>query len=219
LHTLRWLLLHTLLFLGLLDALRWLLLYTLLLLGLLHALRLLLLHTLLLLRWLGPLLLLSTLLLLLLLLLLNALRWFGLLCTLLLLGPLCVLLLGLLFRFLSVLLRRLRALLRFSPLLLLFLIALRISRNGQSCEQADRRGTRHTCESHVINSYRRMMQARRVPSWVAAGKCLRRRLFAGVHSAGLRPAIQSWTGENRCTARGTLCDRPWSLDAGSSSVN
>jgi hypothetical protein len=57
---------------------------------------------------------------------------------------------------LSVLLRRLRALLRLSPLLFLFLIVLRISRYRQSCKQADRCYTRYTCESHVINSYRGM---------------------------------------------------------------
>ena len=62
------------------------------------------------------------------------------------------------------LLRRFSALLRLSPLpLSLFVVALRVSRYYQSCKQAHCRGG-HTCESHVINSYRSLVQARGMPS-------------------------------------------------------
>jgi len=55
-------------------------------------------------------------------------------------------------------------LLRLSPLpLSLFVVALRVSRYYHSCKQAHCRGG-HTCESHVINSYRSLLQARGMPS-------------------------------------------------------
>jgi len=76
------------------------------------------------------------------------------LCTLLLLG------------LLSVLLWLLVALLGLPPTLLLFLlfVVLRVTGYDQSYKQADHCGTSYSCESHVINSYGSILQARRMPS-------------------------------------------------------
>jgi hypothetical protein len=84
----------------------------------------------------------------------------------LLLGLRCVLLP---LRLLSVLLLcRLSALLRLPPLLLsLFLVVLRVSGYDQSGKQADCCGAGSTSEFHVMNSYRTLIQARRVPSGTA----------------------------------------------------
>ncbi len=83
----------------------------------------------------------------------------------LLLGLRCVLLpLGLLSVLL--LLYWLSARLLLFPLLLfLFLIVLGVSRDDQSRKQADCCGAGYTRAFHVKNSYRGMIQARRVPSW------------------------------------------------------
>jgi len=89
----------------------------------------------------------------------------GLLRALLLLRLCTLLRLGLL----SALLWLLPALLRLPPTLLLslFFIMLRVTRYDQSCKQADYCGTSYSCESHVINSYRAMLQARRMPSGIS----------------------------------------------------
>jgi hypothetical protein len=86
------------------------------------------------------------------------------LCTLLLLGLLSALL-----WLLPALLWLLPALLRLPPTLLLslFFIMLRVTRYDQSCKQADYCGTSYSCESHVINSYRAKLQARRMPSGIS----------------------------------------------------
>jgi hypothetical protein len=106
--------------------------------------------------------LLGTLLLLLRLLCTFLLLW--LLCTFLLLWLLTLLLLRLLGGLL--LPRLLRTLLRLPPSLLvsLFFVVLSVSRYDQSGKQADCRGAGYPRVFHVINSYREMIQARRVPT-------------------------------------------------------